>query len=106
VIAHPVTGKRALYVSSGFTAGLEGLSAETNREIMSQLFTFIERPQHVHVHRWQDGDILLWDNRNLLHRASDTPPGEQSCSYRIGIYDGLPFYPAPPRGQVEAIQCS
>ena len=99
VIQHPVTGKRALYVSSGFTAGLEGLSEKTNKEVMAQLFAFIERPQHVHVHRWQDGDILLWDNRTLIHRASDTPAGEQSSSYRIGIYDGLPFYSARPRAQ-------
>jgi taurine dioxygenase len=99
VIEHPVTGKRALYVSSGFTAGLEGLSTDTNRQIMAELFSFIEQPQHVHVHKWQDGDILLWDNRTLIHRASDTPPGEQSSSYRIGIYDGLPFYPAAPRPQ-------
>ena len=99
VIQHPVTGKRALYVSSGFTAGLEGLSEKTNKEVMAQVFAFIERPQHVHVHRWQDGDILLWDNRTLIHRASDTPAGEQSSSYRIGIYDGLPFYSARPRAQ-------
>jgi (R)-3-[(carboxymethyl)amino]fatty acid dioxygenase/decarboxylase len=97
VIEHPITGKRALYVSSGFTAGLEGLSEKANKEVMAQLFAFIERPQHVHVHRWQDGDILLWDNRTLIHRASDTPAGEQSSSYRIGIYDGLPFYSARPR---------
>jgi taurine dioxygenase len=99
VIEHPVTGKRALYVSSGFTAGLEGLSEKANKEVMAELFAFIERPQHVHVHRWQDGDILLWDNRTLIHRASDTPAGEPSSSYRIGIYDGLPFYSARPRAQ-------
>lgn len=99
VIAHPVTGKRALYVSSGFTAGLEGLSEKTNKDVMAELFAFIERPQHVHVHRWQEGDILLWDNRTLIHRASETPPGEQSSSYRIGIYDGLPFYSAGQRTQ-------
>jgi taurine dioxygenase len=107
VIEHPVTGRRALYVSSGFTAGLEGLSEGAGREFMSRLFAFVEQPEHVHVHTWREGDILLWDNRTLIHRASDTPAGEQSSSYRIGIYDGLPFYAGPQRRQdSEVATCS
>jgi taurine dioxygenase len=104
VIEHPVTGRQALYVSSGFTVGLEGLSAEANESFMAELFAAIERPQQVHVHQWRDGDILLWDNRSVVHRASDTPAGEQSCSYRIGIYDGLPFYTVPRAADKDAVQ--
>jgi taurine dioxygenase len=96
VIQHPITGRNILYVSSGFTAGLAGLSHEENREVMKRLFAFIEKPEHVHVHPWCYGDILLWDNRSLLHKASDTPKGEPSCSYRIGIYDQVPFYAGLP----------
>jgi taurine dioxygenase len=107
VISHPVTGKRALYMSSGFTAGLEGLSVEANREFTARLFAFVERPEHVHTHTWREGDILLWDNRTLCHRASDTPPGEKSASYRIGIYDDLPFYTAAATvREAEVAQCS
>jgi taurine dioxygenase len=56
------------------------------------MLAFSEADSRVHVHMWHDGDILLWDNRALIHKASDTPKGEFSKSYRIGIYDGLPFY--------------
>jgi taurine dioxygenase len=106
VIEHPVTGKRALYVSSGFTAGIEGLSHEANQEAVKRLFAFIEKPEHIHVHTWHDGDILLWDNRTLIHKASDTPRGEQSASYRIGIYDGLPFYNSSASvAEQEAVSC-
>jgi len=96
VIQHPVTGRNILYVSSGFTAGIDGLAYEQNREVMKNLFAFIEKPEHVYVHTWCYGDILLWDNRSLIHKASDTPKGEQSCSYRIGIYDQAPFYAGLP----------
>jgi taurine dioxygenase len=92
VIVHPATGKRMLYVSSGFTVGLEGLSYEENQRIIARLFEFSEAETRVHTHRWEEGDILLWDNRMLIHKASDTPKGEMSSSYRIGVYDGLPFY--------------
>nr|QKW93945.1 alpha-ketoglutarate-dependent taurine dioxygenase [Vitiosangium cumulatum] len=92
VIRHPLTGRKSLYVSSGFTSGLEGLSYEENKEVMTKLFDFIEREDHIHTHTWCYGDILLWENRALLHKAGDTPKGEQSMSYRIGVYDDLPFY--------------
>lgn len=92
VVEHPVTGEKILYVSPGFTVALEGLDFETNRQAMEDLFEFITRPEHVHTHYWQEGDILLWDNRTLIHRASENRAGEPSMSFRIGIYDQLPFY--------------
>jgi taurine dioxygenase len=106
VIEHPVTGRRALYISSGFSVGIDGLTYEENKRVMQALFAFVEQEAAVHVHTWRDGDILLWDNRTLIHRASDTPPGELSSSYRIGIYDGLPFYVASaPAAEQEAVPC-
>ncbi|PTL85526.1 TauD/TfdA family dioxygenase [Vitiosangium sp. GDMCC 1.1324] len=92
VIRHPLTGRKSLYISSGFTSRLEGLSYEENIEVMAKLFNFIEREDHIHTHTWRYGDILLWENRALLHKAGDTPKGERSMSYRIGVYDDLPFY--------------
>jgi taurine dioxygenase len=35
---------------------------------------------------------MFWDNRGLIHRAGSSLPGEPSKSYRIGVYDSLPFY--------------
>lgn len=92
IVEHPVTGHRVLYMSPGFTTGLEGLDHESNQRLLEELFEFVTRPDHVHTHTWQEGDILLWDNRVLLHRASDNRDKHPSVSFRIGIYDGLPFY--------------
>lgn len=95
VITHPVRLKPSLYINRGFTTRIEGLSENENKETLEALFAFIEQENHIYTHVWQDGDILLWDNRNLLHKASVVPQGEPSKSYRIGIYDGLPFYISP-----------
>jgi taurine dioxygenase len=92
VITHPVTKARSLYVSEGFTTAVSGMSYEENRALLERLFAHIRRDEHVHTHRWAEGDILLWDNRALLHKASSVPKGQPSVSYRIGVYDGLPFY--------------
>ncbi|AFZ26074.1 putative taurine catabolism dioxygenase [Cylindrospermum stagnale PCC 7417] len=92
VITHPVTKEKILYMSQGFTTGILGLNYEISQEFLQELFSFIEQKDHIHTHVWKDGDILLWDNRPLIHKASTVPKGEKSVSYRIGIYDRLPFY--------------
>jgi taurine dioxygenase len=92
VVTHPVTGAKILYASSGFTTGIEGLDYETNQKVLPELFAFIERQEHIHTHVWQDGDLILWENRTLNHMASKVASGEKSVSYRIGVDDGLPFY--------------
>jgi len=92
VIEHPVTGEKTLYISSGFTTKMVGLSYEDNQRLMRELFDFIEQKEHVHTHYWEEGDLIIWDNRSLIHKASGVKPGETSKMYRVGIYDDLPFY--------------
>jgi taurine dioxygenase len=92
IVEHPTTGESILYVSPGFTTELEGFDYESNRAFLTDLFEFITRPEHIHTQYWKEADILLWDNRTLLHKASPNPTGEPSVSFRIGIYDHLPFY--------------
>ncbi len=92
IITHPVTYEKILYMNQGFTTGIMGVDYETSQKLLRELFSFIERDEHIHTHVWKDGDIILWENRTLNHKASIVPEGEKSVSYRIGIYDGLPFY--------------
>ena len=92
VIKHPVTHRQALYISEGFTTKVVGLDSEHSQQVLSELLAFVQRKEHICTHVWQEGDILLWDNRVLLHKAGGCPEGESSVSHRIGVYDGLPFY--------------
>ena len=99
-ITHPVTGAKCLYASRGFTVGIEGLSIEAGRAALERLFEFIERPEHVHKQVWEAGDILVWDNRQVIHMSSGSLRGAASVSFRIGVYDGLDFYAEEPRGRL------
>lgn len=92
VIEHPVTGEKILYVSSGFTMFVEGMNHEDSKETLKRLFDFIEQEKHIHIHHWDKGDLIVWDNRFLLHKSSALPRGEKSKSFRIGVYDQFPFY--------------
>lgn len=92
VITHPVTGEQILYISSGFTMKIKGMRHEESQEALRALFDFVEKEEHIYTHHWDKGDLIIWDNRPLLHKSSKLPAGELSKSYRIGIYDNLPFY--------------
>lgn len=92
VIEHPVTGDKILYASRGFTMKFDGFSYEKNQRVLNELFDFIEKDEHIHTHAWKKGDLIIWDNRYLLHMSSPLVPGDKSKSYRIGIYDKYPFY--------------
>ena len=60
---------------------------------MSEVFALIAREDRVHTQVWCEGEILLWDNRTVMHRSDGVLGGDsRSVSFRIGIYDGQPFY--------------
>ncbi|GLS25303.1 TauD/TfdA dioxygenase family protein [Marinibactrum halimedae] len=92
VITHPATGDKILYVNRGFTTKFKGLSFEENQEMLEAILSFSEQEKFVHLHRWEENDLIIWDNRYLNHMSVEIPPGELNKSYRIGIYDEYPFY--------------
>lgn len=92
VITHPATGRRILYMNSGFTTSIDGLPHEESQAALEELFAFIERPEHVQPHSWELGDIIVWDNRLLIHKAGYMAPGDFQTIFRLGIDDLVPFY--------------
>jgi len=70
VRTHPVTGKKALYVSPRFTIGIEGLPETEADEILDYLFAHQVRPEFVYRHKWADRDLVMWDNRSVIHQAT------------------------------------
>ena len=66
---HPVTGRKVLFVNEGFTALIEGISSEESSALLQELCAHIVRPETLYTHRWQKGDVLMWDNCLTQHRA-------------------------------------
>ncbi len=68
VKVHPVTGRPALYIGRhGY--GIPGLSPEESEKLLDDLVTFACQPPRTYRHDWQVGDLVIWDNRCVLHRA-------------------------------------
>lgn len=92
VAEHPVHGKEALYVSSGFTNRFHGLAVAESEATLQQLYDFTEQPHRYIRHVWEPGQVVIWDNRQLVHRNGDLPTKGDYVVFRISIFDGLPFF--------------
>jgi taurine dioxygenase len=63
---------------------------EESDEILEQLFTHQERPEYVYAHKWASGDVVIWDNRCLLHARTDFDASERRMLRRVTILGEKP----------------
>lgn len=82
---HPETGRTALFVSPGYTIGIEGMDEAESQDVLQALFEHQQRPEFVYRHRWAPDMLLLWDNRCLVHRATGGYEGHRRLLHRITI---------------------
>jgi taurine dioxygenase len=82
---HPATGRKALYVNRLMTERIVGLSDDESCDILAKLYAHIETPAFIYEHEWQVGDVLLWDNRCLVHARRDFPAQELRLMRRLTI---------------------
>ena len=69
VRTHPQTGKKCLYVNEGYSTSIDGLPQDESDELLEFLFEHITRADFVYRHRWRAGDLLMWDNCLVQHKA-------------------------------------
>jgi len=87
---HPETGRTALFVSPGYTLGIEGLEPAESIPLLVELFEHQKRPEFVYRHRWSPDMLLVWDNRRLVHAATGGYEGHRRLLHRITIADRHP----------------
>jgi alpha-ketoglutarate-dependent 2,4-dichlorophenoxyacetate dioxygenase len=68
VRTHPVHGRKSLYLSSHAGAIL-GMSVPEARLLLRDLTEHATQPEFVHVHKWSLHDLIMWDNRQTMHRV-------------------------------------
>jgi alpha-ketoglutarate-dependent 2,4-dichlorophenoxyacetate dioxygenase len=75
VRTHPVTGRKSLYLSS-HAGGIIGWPVPEARAFLRDLIEHATQRQFVYSHRWRVGDLVMWDNRQTMHRARPFPENE------------------------------
>ena len=68
VRTHPVTGRKSLYLAS-HAGTIVGWPVPEARALLRDLTEHATQPQFVHVHQWRQYDLVIWDNRQTMHRV-------------------------------------
>ncbi|RPG28824.1 MAG: TauD/TfdA family dioxygenase [Gammaproteobacteria bacterium TMED92] len=71
VRSHEETGTNALYLGRREWAYIPGLSLAESEALLDELWSYAAYPQHVWQQQWQPNDVVIWDNRRVLHRRDD-----------------------------------
>lgn len=65
---HPVTGRKSLFLGRRVGAYVHGLSVEDSEALLNALWAHAEKPEFAWYQRWRMGDLMMWDNRCIMHR--------------------------------------
>jgi len=84
---HPETGERGLYLSD-HAVRVEGMAEADGRALIEQLLTHCTREEWVYRHVWRPGDVALWDNRCMLHRAQGFDERQPRLMYHVRVRGG------------------
>lgn len=92
VRTHPSTGRKALYFHPGKLRNLEGMDPESSAAFIDDLIERTITPDVTYRHKWRPGDMVIWDNRAVLHIAHrDYDPAEGRIVHRVLIQGEVPF---------------
>jgi taurine dioxygenase len=87
VIPHPVNGRPILFVTPMHTHGFTGMTRAEAWPLIEDLAAHATQDRFVYYHRWQVGDVLMWDERATMHRgAGDYRPEERRVMLRTIVY--------------------
>ena len=87
VTTHPVTGRKALHISPTYTTHIDGLAPAESDAILAYLHAHCQHVQFVYRHRWTVGDMVLWDNRSVIHNAILDYRPHQRRMQRASVFD-------------------
>jgi alpha-ketoglutarate-dependent 2,4-dichlorophenoxyacetate dioxygenase len=65
---HPITGRKSLFLSS-HAGSIVGWPMPEARSLLRELTEHAVQPAFVHVHEWRQNDLVMWDNRQVMHRV-------------------------------------
>lgn len=90
VRTHPVTGRKALFVSPTYTIGIDGMKDEEAQAILGYLYAHMVKDEYVYRHKWQQNMLTMWDNRCCLHLADGGYDGHLRVMHRTTVAGDVP----------------
>ncbi len=84
---HPETRRTAVYVCPLMTEEIIGCGQAESTAVLAEIYAIQGRDEFVYEHVWRAGDLVMWDNRCLLHARTDFPRDQRRLLRRVTISD-------------------
>ena len=103
-LTHPITGRTVLYCNPGYAIRINELDLAESGSVLAMLFAHQLQPKYQYLHRWTEGDVLVWDHIGTLHNAiADYRPDEHRLMKRCQVMADRIFEPAFVREALAAV---
>jgi taurine dioxygenase len=90
VRVHPVTGRKCLYVSEGYTVKILGLPPDESTQLIAEITSHIGNPRFHYAHNWRAHDLVMWDDCSTQHKATfDYALPLRRLMHRTTVINGL-----------------
>ena len=96
LIAHPDTREAALYLGRRQFAYVKDRSIDESESILDEIWTHVAQSRHCWTQRWKVGDLVVWDNRVLMHRRASFPNTERRLMRRTQVRSATRPTASPP----------
>lgn len=84
---HPETTMELLFLGRRQEAYVENFDLAESEALLDEIWTHVAKPEHVWTQSWQIGDLLVWDNRRLMHKRSSFDDDEERLMRRTQVLD-------------------
>jgi len=91
VRTHPVTGRKALFLGRRRNAYIPGLPLAESEKLLDALWAHATQEEFTWYQQWRAGDLILWDNRCVMHRRDAFDPATRRVMHRTQIKGDRPF---------------
>jgi taurine dioxygenase len=91
VRTHPITGNKALFLGRRRNAYIQGLDLADSEALLHWLWEHATRPECTWYQQWRVGDLVMWDNRCVLHRRDEFDPKTRRLMHRTQIKGDRPY---------------
>jgi len=91
VRTHPATGRKALFLGRRPNAYIPGLKLAESESLLDALWAHCTKPEFAWYQQWRAGDLILWDNRCVMHRRDAFDPAARRVMHRTQIKGDRPI---------------
>jgi taurine dioxygenase len=95
---HPETGRDCLYLGRRSNARLIGLPSEEPEALLDELWQHATAQAMIWCHEWRLGDVVMWDNRCVMHRREPFDPAQRRVMHRVVVKGTRPYRQSPITG--------